>query len=582
MAFDGIVIKQIIKELNTCLLNGKINKVYEPNKNEILFGIYNNGKNYLLNININPVNYRIHLTNSTKPNPNNAFNFCMLLRKHLIGMHIKSINNYDLERIITIELEGFNELNDITTKKLIIELMGKHSNVILLNKDDIIIDSLRHLDTYTHSNRDILPAHKYILPSNNKISFINLKSFDEFYNIIENSEFQNVVDTISNTFIGLSKVFLQYLFEKLSLNLNSINKNDLEMLYNYIKNIIISSSLSCVNYSYNNKNDYTIDLSNETSSLEVNSFIDNFYSLKESQDNFKNYRNNILKLILLELKKYTKRLSNINQKLEECNKMDTYKLYGELITANLYKINNNVNTDKILLENYYDNNNIIEIPLDKTISISYNAKKYFKKYNKLKNALQIVNFQKADTSIQIDYIESIIYELDNAKTIEDINSIYEEISENILFKNAISNKKANIKKNTTKKKKNEENFSPLIYTIDNYTVFVGKNNKQNDYLTLKFAHKNDLWFHTKDVHGSHVILRTNGDEIEQTLINKCANIAAFYSKASSSSNVSVDYTYVRYVKKPSSSKPGMVIYTNYSTVNVLPKNPENLCDKKEN
>ena len=162
MAFDGIVIKQIIKELNTCLLNGKINKVYEPNKNEILFGIYNNGKNYLLNININPVNYRIHLTNSTKPNPNNAFNFCMLLRKHLIGMHIKSINNYDLERIITIELEGFNELNDITTKKLIIELMGKHSNVILLNKDDIIIDSLRHLVTYTHSNRVILPAHKYI------------------------------------------------------------------------------------------------------------------------------------------------------------------------------------------------------------------------------------------------------------------------------------------------------------------------------------------------------------------------------------------------------------------------------------
>ncbi len=570
MAFDGIVLRQVAKELNTCLLNGKVTKVYEPNKNEILLGIYSNGKNYLLNICINPVNYRIHITSSTKPNPNNAFNFCMLLRKHLIGMHIKSIYNYDLERIIIIELEGFNELNDLTTKKLIIELMGKHSNVILLNENDIIIDSLRHLDTYTHSTRDILPAHKYVLPSNNKISFINLTSFSEFYNTVINAENSNIIDTIINTFTGFSKPFLQYLLEKLHLSTNAINKNDLEILYNYIKNIINSPFLCCLPYKYNNKNDYIIDIAEEADTLEVNSFIDTFYSTKELEDGFKNYRNNILKLILAELKKYTKRLSNINQKLEECNKMDTYKLYGELITANLYKINNNINVDSIELENYYDNNNLIKIPLDKTISVSYNAKKYFKKYNKLKNALQIVNLQKKDTSVQIDYLESIIYELENAKTIEDINLIYEEISENILFKNTLSNSKTSSKKNTPKKKNKEESFSPFVYTIDDYTVYVGKNNKQNDYLTLKFAHKNDLWFHTKDVHGSHVVLRTNGNEIEQDLINKCASLAAFYSKASSSSNVAVDYTFVRYVKKPSSAKPGMVIYTNYSTVNVHP------------
>ena len=570
MAFDGIVLRQVAKELNTCLLNGKITKVYEPNKNEILLGIYSNGKNHLLNICINPVNYRIHITSSTKPNPNNAFNFCMLLRKHLIGMHIKSIYNYDLERIITIELEGFNELNDLTTKKLIIELMGKHSNVILLNENDIIIDSLRHLDAYTHSNRDILPAHKYVLPSNNKISFINLTSSSEFYSAVINAENSNIIDTIINTFTGFSKPFLQYLLEKLHLSTSATSKNDLEILYNYIKNIINSPFLCCLPYKYNNKNDYIIDIAEEADTLKVNSFIDTFYSTKELEDGFKNYRNNILKLILAELKKYTKRLSNINQKLEECNKMDTYKLYGELITANLYKINNNINVDSIELENYYDNNNLIKIPLDKTISVSYNAKKYFKKYNKLKNALQIVNLQKKDTSGQIDYLESIIYELENAKTIEDINLIYEEISENILFKNTLSNSKTSSKKNTTKKKNKEESFSPLVYTIDDYTVYVGKNNKQNDYLTLKFAHKNDLWFHTKDVHGSHVVLRTNGNEIEQDLINKCASLAAFYSKASSSSNVAVDYTFVRYVKKPSSAKPGMVIYTNYSTVNVHP------------
>ena len=218
MAFDGIVTRQIVKELNECLIDGKINKVFEPNKNEILLGIYSNGKNFLLNICIDSVNCRINLTNSTKPNPLNAPNFCMLLRKHLIGMRIKSISNYDLERIVTIELEGFDELNDFITKKLVIELMGKHSNIILLNSNNIIIDSLRHLDTFSNSNRDILPAREYILPSSNKKSFLELSSFEEFYQSISKQNNTNFIDDISNTYIGISKSFLQYLINKLSLD----------------------------------------------------------------------------------------------------------------------------------------------------------------------------------------------------------------------------------------------------------------------------------------------------------------------------------------------------------------------------
>lgn len=184
MAFDGIVTKQIVTELNTCLLNGKINKVFEPNKNEILFGVYANGKNYLLDICIDSTNYRLSLTKNSKQNPLHAPNFCMLLRKHLIGMRIKSISSYDLERVVTIVLEGFNELNDFITKKIVIELMGKHSNVILLNENNIIIDSMRHLDIYSNSNRDILPAHEYVFPSSTKISFLKISSFEEFYNTI--------------------------------------------------------------------------------------------------------------------------------------------------------------------------------------------------------------------------------------------------------------------------------------------------------------------------------------------------------------------------------------------------------------
>ncbi len=510
----------------------------------------------------------MHLTTTKATNPLNAPNFCMLLRKHLIGMKIKSISNYDLERIVTIELEGYNELNDFITKKLIIELMGKHGNIILVNENNIIIDSIRHLDTFSNSNRDILPAREYILPASDKVSFLNIQSFDEFYNYISKDS-SNYINIIANTFTGISKNHLQYLFEKLNLS-STVAKDDLEKIYNTLKNTTSNEKLACKLYEVSSKTDYVIDVTDTYSPLSVNFFLDDFYSNKEISEEFKNYRNNILKLILAELKKYTKRLNNINKKLEECDTMDTYKLYGELITANLYKIDNGKNLDKIELENYYDDNKKIVVPLDKTISPAYNAKKYFKKYNKLKNALKIVGEQKRDTSREIDYIESIIYELDSAKTISDIHSIYEEIAENVIFKDTLKDKST---KKSNKKKKQEEEFSPLTFVIDGYTVYVGKNNKQNDYLTLKFAHNNDMWFHTKNIHGSHVILKANGnEEIEQELINKCASIAAFYSKASTSSNVPVDYCYVRYVKKPANAKPGMVIYTNYTTVNVQPNN----------
>ncbi|MCI9015825.1 MAG: fibronectin/fibrinogen-binding protein [Clostridia bacterium] len=573
MAFDGIITKCIIYELNNCILQGKINKVYEPNKNEIILGIYSNGKNYALNICINPINYRIHLTTFSKPNPLNAPNFCMLLRKHLIGMRISSISNYDLERIISIKLEGYNELNDFVEKTLIIELMGKHSNIILINHNNRIIDSLRHLDLNSNSNRNILPSHEYVYPPSNKISFLNLNSFKEFYEIIHKKLKDFDIDfVLSDTFTGISKIFVHSLLDSLNLNKTKISKEDLEILYNYLKNLLENlgtSSLSCENYidSQKNKLDYTITLKQSSSTLSVNFFLDDFYSKKEASEAFIGYRNNILKLILSELNKYKKRLYNIDKKLEECNKKDIYKLYGELITANLYRISNK-NLNEIELENYYDNNTLLKIPLDKSISPSSNAKKYFKKYNKLKNASEIINMQKVSTSKDIDYIESIIYSIENAITINELNLIYEEISENILSK-----EKTNYKKNLKiSKKKISQQIAPLKFLIDGYTVYVGKNNTQNEYLTLKFAKGNDLWFHTKEIHGSHVILKSPNAEIENETLNKCASLAAYYSKALHSSNVPVDYTYIRYVKKASGSKPGMVIYTNYTTINVNPKN----------
>ena len=260
--------------------------------------------------------------------------------------------------------------------------------------------------------------------------------------------------------------------------------------------------------------------------------------------------------------------------LKECEDMDKYRLYGELITSNLYRIPNK-NVDKVELENYYDNNAKITINLDKRFLPSINAKRFFKKYSKLKNALIIVSEQKADTLKELDYIESVVYELESCSTIEEVAAIYEEISENDIFKEKTSSKlsKKNSKVKKSKLTKNKTvSFNPIKYTIDGYTVFVGRNNKENDYLTLKFANKNDIWFHTKDFHGSHTILKIDNSlpYPSNDILVKVAELAAKHSKACNSSNVPVDYCEVKFVKKPSGSKPGMVIYTNNKTINVTP------------
>jgi len=569
MAFDGITTKSISYELQHSILGGKINKIFEPNKNEILLSIYANGKNYALNICIDSNLYRIHLTTNTKPNPLNAPNFCMLLRKHLIGYKIKAISSNDnLERIIKIELEGYNELNDLTTKYLMVELMGKHSNIILLNDKFFIIDSLRHLDTLSNSYRDILPAHEYTYPENNKNNFYTIKSAEEFCNLILANNVTNLTNFLVSYFTGFSKPFIKNIIIKQNIRNTDFSKDDILKMYEYLSKILNkldSNEISLTNYSNEKgKLDYVIDLIPKSSNLDINFYIDDFYYKKETNNNYVSYRNNLLKLIAHILKKYELRLESINNKLKECDNKDLYKLYGELITANLYKIAKDFTASKIEVENYYDNNAILAIPLDNTISIANNAKKYFRKYNKLKNALEIVTLQKKETEEELQYIESIIYELEYTKDIQEINEIYNEISENPIFKDYIQSN------NKTSSKKEANISSPREYHIDGYTVLVGKNNKQNDYLTTKLASPNDIWFHTKDIHGSHVILKNPSENVSNDTLIKCAKLAAYYSKGRLSSNVPVDYCFVKYVKKPNGSKPGMVIYANNKTLNVTP------------
>lgn len=602
MAFDGVVTKAVVAELNTCLINGKINKIFEPNKNEIVLGIYSAGKNYALNISIDSVMAKINLTTNSKPNPQNVLNFCMVLRKHLLGGIIKKIYTNGLERIVFIDIDCHNELNDLITKTLVVELMGKHSNVILLNSNSTVIDSLRHLNKFDNSTRDVFPGSKYVNIISDKLNFESVKTFDEFYKTLsfETSQPFSFSSSFSKTYNGFGKNNILHLLEFLNISDSSTTTSDLKIIHSYLKSVLnaiddINNSNLAVMKTADSKKDYFVCLTeSKHEDLSINFFIDDFYYEKELAQQFKSYRDSVLKLVLNHVGKIKERISSIDTKLKECEKIDLYKLYGELITSNLYRIPD-YPQDEIVLENYYDNNNQITIPLDSKITPSKNAKNFFKKYRKLQNTVSIVTKQKELAEAELTYLDSIVYEISEAKTVSDIDSIYSEICDDLLCgknANTVNNHIYNINGSTGKtiKKQNKESSSllPTKYLIDGYTVFVGKNNKQNDYLTCKLAQNSDVWFHTKDIHGSHVVLKLENEAIGVTsnkldiakcnvpdsVLYKCASLAAYFSKAKMSQNVSVDYTYIKYVKKPNGAKPGMVIYTNNKTIYA---NPDNLA-----
>ena len=608
MAFDGIVTKAVVSELNTCLINGKINKIFEPNKNEILLGVYSSGKNYCLNISIDSVNYRINLTTNSKPNPQNVLNFCMVLRKHLTGGTIKRIYSNGLERIVFIDIDVYNELNDLITKTLVVELMGKHSNIILLNSEHTVIDSLRHLNKFDNSNRDIFPGSKYLNIESAKKDFLAVKTFDEFYRDVS-IDSENLPSTLSKVYNGFGKKNISYLLETLNIP-TAVSTNNLKEVYSYLKDLFTNMPDNVVLKEYPSvKKDY-FAYKSTNDGLSVNFYLDDFYTSKEQSEQFKQYRDTVLKLVLNHVGKIKERISTIDSKIADCTNAEKYRLYGELITSNLYRIPDYPQSE-VTLENYYDNNNLINIPLDEKFSPSKNAKNFFKKYRKLQNTIVIVEKQKELSEAELSYLESIIYELEEVSSIEDIDNIYSEICDNLIFgknANTVNNhvynstnkvvnlnnsnylnhsKNDNLKKANSKgNKQSKENSSnmPEKRNIDGYTVYIGKNNKQNDYLTCRLAQNSDIWFHTKDIHGSHVVLKNDSlhsssensstsctFNIPDSILYKCASIAAYYSKARMSQNVPVDYTLIKYVKKPNGAKPGMVIYTNNKTIYANPQ-----------
>lgn len=558
MAFDGIVTRGVVTELNKVLKGTKVNKVFQPNKNEIVLDLYSkdDGRYYLL-MSVLPEACRIHITTHLKENPINPFSFCMLLRKYLVGSKIIEVSNFDLERTVEVKFEARNEFNELIKRRLYIEIMNRQSNIILANENNVIIDCLKHFED---EQRPRIPAASFKFTPILKSSFIELETFAEFGEIVSNSLEEKLSEKLTDSFIGFSKNFILKTLEILNIDEINYDINDLEKIYQYLKDLIYDLESNRIKAEKIGK-DYTLVISNKNEdALEINNFLNEFYFEKEQKILFSTSKANLLKIVSSTLKKVYKKLENMNQKLKECEDMEKYKLYGELLTANLYRLNSSKNTEEVEVLNYYTNENI-KIKLDPKYSVSKNVERIYKKYNKLKNTLEIVTTQKQDTEKEIDYIESVIYSLENAKTLEEIKQIYYEISDNFMTK-----KDKAFKSNRNQKNKNEE-MNIQEYEIQGFKILVGKNNSQNDYVTFSLGNREDLWFHAQKIHGSHVVLKTNGqEEIPEEVIFEAAKLAKENSKGSASTVIPVDYCKLKFVKRAPNRKLGMVNYTNFSTI----------------
>lgn len=569
MALDGIFLSTLTSEIKNEIIDCKIDKINQPEKDELLISIRGK-KNIKLLISANSTYPRVHLTDIVKVNPLQPPMFCMVLRKYLINGRIKDVYQIESDRILCIDISNTDELGFDSVYTLIIEIMGRHSNITLLRaRDNKIMDCIKHITPDINSFRTLLPGVTYKYPpKSEKLNPFNF-TYEEAANRVEHGNLPLDKNLLFNLFTGFSKTISKDLYMKASLK----DSLSLEAYLKEVEKLLYDLSHNKNNFIIYYDNDNPIDFYCcylETFKDKINKdfpsgsrLLDSFYAEKDKQDRIKSRTQDIEKLISTNLDRCYKKLEILNSILKEAEQKETYKIFGELLTANIYSIK--PGQKNIKLWNYYsEDNEYLHIELDENLTPSENIQKYFKKYNKLKkseiSALEQINY----TEEEINYLTSVLNSISHINNYDEIHEIREELVE----AGYIKFKKTKIKNKPTK---------PHHFISSNgLDIYVGKNNIQNDYLTLKFAHKNDLWFHTKNIPGSHVILR--GKDISESDIREAATLAATFSKAQNSSNVPVDYTEIKNVKKPSGAKPGMVIYTTNKTLYVNPE--EEMLSKK--
>lgn len=562
MAFDGIVTRAITNELAEKLENGRITKIYQPTEHDLVINVRNKGKNENLLISIHPNYARVHFTDEKLLNPKEPPMFCMVLRKHLTSGIIEKVEQINLERIIHISIKSHDEIGDVKFKKLIIEIMGRHSHLILVDEErNMIIDSMKHISYAMNRHRAILPGQEYVAPpSQNKLNPLHIDA-DTFIKKIDFNS-GKIDRQILNILMGISPIVSETIA-------NQAYLGDLEKykeVYTNFQNQIVQNHFKPF-IIIGPKEDFHV-LEDIEPSLEkhyfntVSEMLDTFYRGKAERDRVKGLSGDLLRFLKNERDKNIRKLKKHEQTLKKASKKDEYQKKGELLTAHLHLVSPGDASVEVI--DYYDpDQNTMTIELDPQKSPSQNAQFYYKQYQKLKKSEEIVQIEIEKTKSEIEYFDQLITQLELARE-QDVEEIREELIE-----------QGYLKQRKREKKKTKEIQLDYYKATDGTEIIVGRNNKQNEYLTNRLANRNDVWLHTKDIPGSHVIIRSQSPS-EETII-EAATIAAFYSKAKQSSTVPVDYTFVKHVRKPKGAKPGYVIYDNQKTVYVTPE--ANLVEK---
>ena len=565
MAFDGITIANIVTELNQTITGGKINKIAQPENDELIITIKNQRKQYRLFLSASASLPLIYLTETNKPSPLTAPNFCMLLRKHIGSGKIIAIEQPGMERIIRFTIEHLNELGDLCTKYLIVEIMGKHSNIIFCNEEDQIIDSIKHVSAHMSSVREVLPGRPYFIPETQS----KLNPFVLTEEIFQEKIFPrpvNVAKAIYTSITGISPLMAEEVCYRAGIDggIPTDGLEDVERVHlahtflrmvddirdgHFEPNIIYKGKepveFAC--FPLSQYQDYRA-----VSYPSIFPVLETYYAEKNIVTKMRQKTVDLRKIVQNALERNVKKYQLQQKQLKDTEKKEKYRVWGELLNTYGYEVEPGAKSMEAL--NYYTNE-MIQIPLDETMTPQENAKKYFDKYSKLKRTKEALDTLLQETGDEIKHLESIAASLDIASSEEDLVQIKEEMMEY-----------GYVKRKNTGGKKVKVTSRPYHYiSSDGYDIYVVKNNFQNNELSFKFASGNDWWFHAKGQPGSHVIVKSKNEELPDRTFEEAGKLAAYYSKGRQAPKVEIDYTQKKNLRKPTGGKPGFVVYyTNYS------------------
>ena len=570
MAFDGIVIANLVKDLNDKIVSGRISKIAQPEKDELLLTIKGNRENFRLLISANASLPLLYFTETNKPSPLTAPNFCMLLRKHIANGRIVSVSQPGLERIVRIEIEHLDEMGDLKRKFLIVELMGKHSNIIFCDDENKILDSIKHISAQVSSVREVLPGREYFIPHAGEKKDPLTITEEEFKELIGKTP-QNLSKALYTDLTGLSPTVSAELCHLASLDgdisAKDFSDSELTHLYhaftwimddgrqgNFTPNIIYQKEkpveFASIPLSMFSGGDYR-----SVSFPSISALLERYYAERNTVSRIHQKSTDLRKILTNSLERSYKKRDLQQKQIKDTEKREKFRIYGELLNTYGYGIQEGEKSFRCL--NYY-NNTEITIPLDPTLSAQENAVRYFDKYNKQKRTFEATSRQLEQTEAEIEHLESISTFLDIARKEEDLAQIKEELTEYGYIKRHFSGGK----------KQKKAVSRPFHYlSSDGFHIYVGKNNYQNEELTFKLASGNDWWFHAKGIPGSHIIVKTEGKELPDRVFEEAGALAAYYSRGRGQDKVEIDYIQKKNLKKVPGAAPGFVVYhTNYSLV----------------